>query len=128
MSALRHACDEGPRGRPPTRIYVFLELDATQSEIDAVGAELDQSRLISSATYSDRDTTLAEYQDAYADQPEVLDLLDPDQLPRSWVGEVDAGAGPEAVGELQIHLRSIAGVSGTRADGPPGSEYCFDVR
>jgi cell division transport system permease protein len=70
---------------------VFMQPDAPQATIDAVGAELESSPQVSEVDYYDQDDAFEEFQKLFVDEPELVESVTPDILPPSYrVKPVDA--------------------------------------
>lgn len=96
---------------------VFMQPDAPQATIDAVGAELESSPQVDEVTYFDQDDAFAEFQELFEDEPELVESVTPDILPPSFrVKPVDA--------ETEV----VQGLAET-FDGQPGvREVVFDQK
>lgn len=68
-------------GSPLT--FVYLQLDATAQQIDGIRDELTALGL-EPYEYFDRDASYQEFQRLFADQPDLIDSVSPDQLPESF--------------------------------------------
>jgi cell division transport system permease protein len=94
---------------------VFMQPDAPQATIDAVRAELESSPQVAEVDYFDQDDAFQEFQELFADEPELVESVTADILPPSFrVKPVDA--------ETEV----VEGLAGT-FDGQPGvREVVFD--
>ncbi len=68
---------------PPGTI-IWLEVPVSDTEVAEVARWLDENPLVDDYRYVDRDETYAEFREYFADEPEVIDLVEPDQLPTSF--------------------------------------------
>ncbi len=98
------------RYKDDVEFIVWMTADAPQENVDAVKAFLDDSLVVRSSNYVNHDATFAEFQTYYADQPEVLDLVDPNDLPTSFrvVPEVPDLALIRSLGQ---EIEALPGVS-----------------
>lgn len=99
------------RFRDDVEFIVWISPDADVANIDRAADFLDDSPTVRDYTYIDKDATFIEFQEYYADQPEVLDLVEADQLPTSFrvVPEIADLALIRALGE---EIESLPGISG----------------
>lgn len=96
-------------------LIVWMESDALPSEIDHVRTVLDEAEVVRSATYVNQEATWAEFQQLNADRPDVLDLVDPEDLPTSF--RVDLGVDDRAVIDpLRAELWALPGVGSVSPD------------
>ncbi|MFV0527052.1 MAG: cell division protein FtsX [Acidimicrobiales bacterium] len=97
------------RFKDDVEFIVWMNTDASPDNIDATAQFLDNSPTVKSYTYVDQDATFEEFQTFFQDQPEVLDLVEPDQLPTSYrvVPQVADLAYIKAVGQ---EMESLPGV------------------
>ena len=63
---------------------VWIDADASNEQIETVSRALEESPVVADARYITRQETFAEFQDFWADSPEILDAVEPDQLPTSF--------------------------------------------
>jgi cell division transport system permease protein len=63
---------------------VFLNPDATQEQIDAVGNDLNQSPEVESTSFIDKQAAYDEFKRLFSDEPEMVDTVSPDILPSSY--------------------------------------------
>lgn len=98
------------RYKDDVEFIVWMTADAPQENVDAVKSFLDDSLVVRSSNYVNHEATFAEFQTYYADQPEVLDLVDPNDLPTSFrvVPEVPDLALIRSLGE---EIEALPGVS-----------------
>ncbi len=95
---------------------VWLEPDATQPAIDAVATVLGESPLIESLPYLSQAETYAEFQEFWAQEPEVLAVVKPDALPTSFRVSMVPDAEPEAVAALVEELQGLSDVRDVEFD------------
>ncbi|MFJ1539089.1 permease-like cell division protein FtsX [Micromonospora chalcea] len=65
-------------------VSIFLKTDATKEQVDALGQQLDQDPLVKDSTYVDKDQAYERFQQMYADAPDLVSAVKPDQLPESY--------------------------------------------
>ena len=63
---------------------IFLNSDATQAQIDALGADLGKSPEVKSYKYVDQKAAYAEFTRLFSDSPEMIDSIKPEDLPPSY--------------------------------------------
>lgn len=88
---------------------VWMNPDATQEQIEAVERTLESSPGVSRARYVTREETFVEFQEFYADSPEVLEAVGPEILPTSYrvVPEIPEAA---VVRQLGDEFQTLPGV------------------
>jgi cell division transport system permease protein len=72
------------RFKDDVEFIVWMSPDATQENIEATRRFLDESLTVKSFFYVNPEATFAEFQEYYADQPEITDLVSSEQLPTSF--------------------------------------------
>ena len=92
---------------------VFMNPNATEAQIDAVRAELDANPQIRSSDFCDQPCALAEFEELFADDPQLVENVTEDILPPSFkVRPVDTQSDAiEALGEVfrtQPGVREVA--------------------
>src|SRR5215212_9558333 len=92
---------------------VFMNPNATDAQIEAVRTELEDNPQVRDADYCDQECALAEFQELFADDDQLLQSVTPDILPPSFkVKPVDANSDAvEALGEVfstQPGVREVA--------------------
>ena len=94
----------------PVDLMVWLDATASDADVEAVRTFLADSSLVHSSTYKGQDAMWAEFQRAYADQPQVLDVVEADDLPTAF--EVDLEVDDStSIAELQSELQAFSGVT-----------------
>jgi cell division transport system permease protein len=90
---------------------VFLDPDATQEQIDAVGRRLDESPDVNEFHFVNKEDAYEEFKDMFAeDSPEMVDSMSAEFMPPSYrVEPVDKDV--DAVESLGSQFESQAGVS-----------------
>ena len=88
---------------------VWMNPDASQEQIEAVERTLESSPGVSRARYVTREETFVEFQEFYADSPEVLEAVGPEILPTSFrvVPEIPEAA---VVRQLGDEFQTLPGV------------------
>jgi cell division transport system permease protein len=88
---------------------IFMNVDASQDQIDAVERALDETPEVEDARFVDKEESKKEFDRLFADSPEMKDSVTADDLPPSFrVEPVNKGA--EAVEGLSDTFRDRAGV------------------
>ena len=100
-------------GRPD--VFVYFELAATDAQLDAVRTELDASGATSIRWYGVEES-YAEFQQLFADQPDLVASIEPTDLPRSFRASVASRSEAE---ELRTALESAPGVLRVHNGSPP---------
>ncbi len=129
VEQLRHACVS----LGPTRLKVWLDVGADASAVDGVAQLLEASPIVDGFTYLDVLATYEEFEEHFADEPEIIDLVTPEQLPTSFDVDTvaaETGEGGSTAG-LVGRLRSLPGVDDVereaRTSSPEVTEACADV-
>jgi hypothetical protein len=81
-------------------LVVFLEIEATTSEIDAVAHQLTISSAVETLDFVDQDGAYEEFREAFADSPEIVASISPEDLPASFRVVLRDGAPDSALDEL----------------------------
>jgi cell division transport system permease protein len=63
---------------------VFMNPDATQDQIDAVQADLEDNPQVDKVTFFDKQQAYDEFKRLYPDTPELVEALTPEQMPTSF--------------------------------------------
>ena len=92
---------------------VFMNPNATDAQIEAVRTELDDNPQIREAEFCDQECAYAEFQELFADDPQLLQNVEADILPPSFKvkpdnAEADAVEALGAVFETQPGVREVA--------------------
>lgn len=88
-------------------LNVWMDSDRSPAEVDAVRTALDGLSLVDQFRYEDQEAIYQEFADYYADQPEALDLIEPEQLPTAFRVTTND---PAAVGWLIEPLSGISAI------------------
>lgn len=88
-------------------IVVFVEPDATDEAIEAVRTVLTGSALVGEVTYVDRDASYAETLRLFEDQPTMLEVLEPEDVPTSFRTSVTDTAARSALDEELAGLPAV---------------------
>ena len=64
---------------------LWLSVGASDEEVESLREWLNRNDAILSFRYVDRAATYAEFTEYFADEPEIIELVEPDQLPTSFV-------------------------------------------
>lgn len=72
------------RFKDDVEFFVWMDLEATDEQIAATADFLDSSPFVRQHKFIDRDTTWAEFQEFFADQPDVLRTTSKEDLPESF--------------------------------------------
>ncbi len=89
---------------------VYMNVDATQTQIDAVDAQMlaaQRDGLVSDFRYLDRDETFATFNEIFKDRPEVTEGILPEDLPTSFRAQL---ADAEFAGEAADLFEARPGV------------------
>ena len=127
VAALRAACNQ-----PPSELTVWLRPQVDQTTVDAVAAALAESPQIAEARYLGLDDAIAEFEAYWANDQEVLDLVDRTSLPTSFAvtltDEVQKSDDWEnEVENLRKTLIEIDGVDDAEATPTEVSEACWSA-
>lgn len=99
------------RFKNDVEFIVWMSPDAEPDNVETVRNFLDTSLTVRRVSYVNQENTFEEFQEFYADQPEVLDLVEPEQLPTSFrvVPEI---ADLTLIRALGDEIQALPGVSG----------------
>jgi hypothetical protein len=86
-------------------VVLWIGPDAPQDWIDRIATWLDKQPDVIHYTYLDQDANYVEFASYYADQPEVVELVQPEQLPSSF--RVEVSGDPAAWSEQVPNLPGI---------------------
>lgn len=80
---------------------VFMNPEATQDQIQAVGRDLDENPQVRSVRFFDKTQAYEEFKRLYPDSPELVDALSPEEMPTSYrvVPNTDESRVIDAVGQ-----------------------------
>ncbi len=92
---------------------VFMNPNATDAQIDAVRTELEDNPQIRSAEFCDQECAYEEFQELFADDPQLIENVEPEILPPSFKvkpvdAETDSVEALGAVFETQPGVREVA--------------------
>jgi cell division transport system permease protein len=90
---------------------VWLDPEATDEQIQTVGDALDTSLAVEDARYITRQETYAEFQEFWADSPEIIDAVQPEQLPTSF-RVIPTDPDIDVVEALAAEYQLLPGVTG----------------
>ncbi len=99
------------RFKNDVEFIVWMSPDAVPENVESVRNFLDTSPTVRQATYVNQENTFVEFQQYYSEQPEVLDLVEPEQLPTSF-RVVPAIADLALIRSLGAEIETLPGVSG----------------
>ncbi|MHB1138979.1 MAG: cell division protein FtsX [Microthrixaceae bacterium] len=70
--------------RSDVQMFVYMNPSATQEQIDSVSSSLQDNPQVESVSFLDQDATYAEFQRLFADQPDFVESINPEELPQSF--------------------------------------------
>jgi cell division protein FtsX len=88
--------DEMPAAGDST-VFVFLEVDATEAQISAVRAAVEQSTDIEQFAFTDKQAALSEFREIFGRDPDLIEVVTADALPVSFGLEIDRDANVKRV-------------------------------
>lgn len=88
---------------------VWMDVDVTPEQIEATDNILQDSPFVKRYEYVNQEETFLEFQEYYADEPEILELVEPDQLPTSFK-VVPQDADVEFIQALGVEIEQEPGV------------------
>lgn len=91
---------------------VYMEPLASSAQIEAVQAALQDVEGLESLDFIDQEAAFAEFQRLFADQPDLVEGVQLEQLPSSFIAERDEPWDADQIS----HLEAIRGVRQVRAD------------
>jgi cell division transport system permease protein len=116
------------RFKDDVEFIVWMSHDAEQENIERTSQFLSDSLTVKDYTYVNQEATFVEFQEYYADQPEVLDLVEPGDLPTSFrvvpeiadlaliksLGqEIEALPGIDSVDYAEEYIKQLNDVTGS---------------
>ena len=72
------------RGQDGVEFIVFVAPDASEEQIDSVGASLESNPLVERVTFFDQEQAYQEFSEMFADSPDMVETVTPDILPPSF--------------------------------------------
>lgn len=99
------------RYKDDVEFIVWMNAEATQDDIDDTAGFLDDSLIVRDFSFVDKGATFIEFQEYYEDTPEILDLVEQEQLPTSFrvVPEIADLTVIQALGD---EIRALPGIKG----------------
>ncbi len=79
----------------PVEIVLWLDVNVTAAQVDELVGTLEADGRAESIDYVDRDATYQDFLRAFVDEPELTALVDPDQLPTSFLVTVPGAEAAE---------------------------------
>ncbi len=70
--------------RSDVQMFVYMNPSATQEQIDSVNTSLQDNPQVESVTFLDQDATYEEFKRLFADQPDFVESINPEELPQSF--------------------------------------------
>lgn len=104
----------------PSTFSVFLQVGASAEQIDGTAAALASSPNVESSRYVDDDETYDRFKEQFSDEPEIIDLVEPGQLPTSFDVETSS---PDFATVDGPGLLALDGVDGVEPES--GGEDCL---
>ena len=98
------------RFKDDVEFIVWMNAETLPENVDAVRNFLDTTPTVDRAAYINQEATFIEFQEYYSEQPEVLDLVEPEQLPTSF-RVVPQIADLELIRAVGGEIEAIPGVS-----------------
>ncbi|RZU73455.1 cell division protein FtsX [Micromonospora kangleipakensis] len=65
-------------------VSIFLKTDVSKPQVDALDAKLSSDPLVKDSTYVNKEEAYKRFQQMYADAPDLVNAVKPDQLPESF--------------------------------------------
>lgn len=97
------------RWQGDVKFLVFMNPDAPQDQIDAVGRNLEDNPEVAAADFVDKDAAFDEFSDIFSETPDLIESVTPEDLPTSFqVQPVDKEA--SAVEDLSRQFEGQPGV------------------
>ena len=96
-SAVDHGTEKWKHG---VELEIFMKVNASKSDIDAMKSQLDSDSLVKSSRYLDHKAAYEEFKRLFHDQPALIESTTPDVLPESFrVAPVTARLTEQVAGE-----------------------------
>ncbi len=97
------------RFKDEVEFIVWMDIDVTQEQLESVDNILQDSPFVKRLSFVDRDQTFSDFQEFFADEPEILELVEADQLPTSF-SVVPQDANVEYIRALGTEIEKESGV------------------
>jgi cell division transport system permease protein len=88
---------------------VWLDVGVEDEQIESTNDFLQKSPYVQSTRYVDQEETFEEFQSYFSDEPEILELVEPGQLPTSFV-VTPQDADVESIRAIADEIKILAGV------------------
>ncbi len=88
---------------------VWLDVNVQQSQIESIDDFLASNPYVDGRFFIDREATFQEFQNFFADEPELLQLVEPDQLPMSFQVQ-PSDTDVELIRQIGNEIETIPGV------------------
>ena len=88
---------------------VWLDVNVQQEQIESIDDFLASNPYVDDRYFIDRDATYQEFQNFFADEPELLQLVQPDQLPMSFQVQ-PSDTDVELIRQIGNEIETISGV------------------
>lgn len=89
---------------------VWLDVNVAQEQIESIDDFLASNPYVDGRFFIDRDATFQEFQNFFADEPELLQLVEPDQLPMSFQVQ-PSDTDVDLIRQIGNEIETIPGVS-----------------
>lgn len=105
------------RWRERGHVQIFMQLDATQEQVDSIAASLDSNISVEAYTYLSRDDAAEQFREDFSELGDLLAFLDENPLPSSFVVTVNEPSRQErALVELTRQWEILPGVEDVQYD------------
>ena len=105
------------RWRERGHVQIFMHLDATQEQVDAIAADLDSNIAVEAYTYLSEDDAAEQFREDFSELGDLLAFLDTNPLPSSFVVTVMEPSRQErALEELTHRWEILPGVEDAQYD------------
>ncbi len=99
---------EGVAPSTSTEVVVWMRPDASEDQIASVLLYLDDADHVTRFTFIGKDQAYEQFQEFFADEAELLELVEADQLPTSFV--IETSDAPEILADDLLPLPGVADI------------------
>ncbi|MDY7104417.1 MAG: permease-like cell division protein FtsX [Actinomycetota bacterium] len=76
--------DDVTTSSPEITVIVWMEPDATDDELAAIERRIDADARVTESTYVDQEAAFADFRDLFENRPEMIETVEPEDLPSSF--------------------------------------------
>lgn len=106
VAALEASCD----GAPIESLTIWMDVGVEPATVDELAVWLADQPLMSEARYLDTDETYERFVEFYGDDSATLDLVEPEQIPTSFIAPLPDETDPREVTSVVEQIEAMPGV------------------